>query len=124
MARAERAAGAGGLAGGGTASASVSAIGTAPPVREPDHTAAHLFNPPPAYPPLSHRRGEQGEVVVRVLVDPAGRARDGHLLASSGFPRLDEAGVQAALSWRYVPGSRDGQPVEMWVRVPVQFRLR
>jgi protein TonB len=75
------------------------------------------------YPPLSRRLGEEGRVVLRVLVDPQGRPA--HLLVaeSSGYPRLDEAASRAARAARFRPYTENGQPQTVWVLLPFVFNL-
>ena len=93
----------------------------APKVELPISDADYLHNPPPPWPRLSERLGERGVVTVRVLIGTDGRAKKAELGKSSGYPRLDDASVKAALSWRYVPGKRGGVPEEMWVNVPIRW---
>jgi len=88
----------------------------------PSSMADYLSNPPPTYPPMSLRLNEQGKVVVRVLIGRNGRALDGRIAQSSGFDRLDQAALRAVMSWRYVPGTVDGQAQDMWFDVPVNFK--
>ena len=95
-----------------------------PPLREPQYQSASLRNPAPSYPPLSRRFGEQGEVMLRVLVSPAGEALQVELLASSGHRRLDEAARKMVAKWRFIPAQRGQEKVQAWVRVPVVFQLR
>ncbi|MEO8443459.1 MAG: TonB family protein, partial [Gammaproteobacteria bacterium] len=45
----------------------------------------------PEYPPTSRRLGEEGSVVLQVLIAADGSVKDGKVQTSSGFPRLDEA---------------------------------
>jgi protein TonB len=90
-------------------------------VELPISDADYLHNPPPEWPRMSQRLGEKGLVVVRVLIGTDGRARSAQVKQSSGFTRLDEASVTAALGWRYVPGKRGGVPEEMWVNVPIRW---
>lgn len=94
-----------------------------PAVQLPSSTADYLNNPAPAYPPLSRRLGEQGRVVVRVLIDANGAASKAEVRTSSGFERLDQAALQTVLKWRYVPGKRAGVPEAMWFNVPINFVL-
>ena len=78
----------------------------------------------PDYPPTSRRLGEEGSVVVQVLVGPDGTVSDGKIQTSSGFPRLDEAALKHALrAWRFTPGTEDGKPVSVWNSVKVTFRI-
>lgn len=89
----------------------------------PSSDAAYLNNPKPSYPALSRRLGEQGKVVVRVLIGVDGRAQQAEIRTSSGYVRLDQAALATVRSWRYVPGTRNGIPEAMWFNVPVNFVL-
>ncbi len=96
----------------------------APPrVELPSTDADYLQNPKPVYPPVSKRLGEQGKVIVRVLIGPDGLAQRAELRQSSGFDRLDQAALSTVLKWRYVPGKRGGVPEAMWFNVPINFVL-
>lgn len=92
-------------------------------VELPSSKADYLHNPPPDYPRMSKRLGEQGRVVVKVLIGEDGLAQKVELLTSSGFERLDKSAMEAAMRWRYVPGKRGGVPEAMWYQVPIQFTL-
>lgn len=95
----------------------------APAVTAPRFEADYLDNPPPAYPRLSRRLREEGEVELRVRVDAAGRAVTVELARSSGSARLDQAALHAVRNWRFEPARRGRQAVEAWVRVPILFKL-
>jgi protein TonB len=95
-----------------------------PEITLPSQTAAYLNNPKPAYPPISMRMGEQGRVVVRVLIDDQGVPLQAQLEMSSGHARLDQAAMSAVMSWRFVPGRKGGQPQTMWFSVPITFDLK
>jgi len=105
----------------------VAATPAAPPaparVELPSSAAAYLNNPKPAYPALSKRLGEQGKVVVRVLIGIDGRAQQAEIRNSSGYDRLDQAALATVRQWRYVPGTRNGVPEAMWFNVPINFIL-
>jgi periplasmic protein TonB len=92
-------------------------------VSPPIFNAAYLDNPQPRYPPLSRRIGEQGRVILRVLVTPAGNAQQIEVRDSSGHARLDDAAREAVRQWKFVPAKRGEQPVAAWVLIPVSFRL-
>ena len=94
-----------------------------PAVQLPSSNADYLQNPKPAYPPLSKRLGEQGKVVVRVLIGADGTPQKAELRQSSGFERLDQAALNTVLKWRYVPGKRGGVAEDMWFNVPINFVL-
>ncbi|MGX5651065.1 MAG: energy transducer TonB [Hydrogenophaga sp. SCN 70-13] len=95
----------------------------APVVTLPSSQADYLSNPKPAYPSLSKRMGEQGRVLVRAFVDTKGMPSRVEVARSSGFERLDKTAVDTVLRWRFVPGKRGGEPVAMWVEVPIVFEL-
>ena len=113
------------FAGGEAGNASGSAAGSAAAKLErPSSNADFLRNPQPDYPRLSRQRGEQGRVVVNVLIGVDGNAQKAELITSSGFERLDRAALDTVRGWRYVPGKRGGVPEAMWYAVPIQFVLQ
>ena len=89
----------------------------------PSSDADYLQNAKPAYPPISKRVGEQGKVVVHVLIGTDGSAQKAEIRQSSGFERLDQAALDTVLRWRYVPGKRGGVAEAMWFNVPINFVL-
>lgn len=94
-----------------------------PRIELPSSNADYLNNPPPPYPALSRRLGEQGSVVVRVFIDTQGAATRAEIRRSSGYERLDQTALQTVQRWRYVPGRRNGVPEAMWFNVPINFVL-
>jgi protein TonB len=90
-------------------------------VELPSSEAQYLHNPKPTYPRASRQRGEQGRVVVNVLIGTDGTAQQAEIKVSSGFERLDLAALRTAKAWRYVPGKRSGVPEAMWYAVPLNF---
>ncbi|MBL8863640.1 MAG: energy transducer TonB [Planctomycetes bacterium] len=57
----------------------------------------------PHYPAISRRLGEEGSVVVAVQVRQDGEVVGVVIATSSGVPRLDEAVLAAARTWRFLP---------------------
>ncbi len=96
----------------------------APPVIPPNFNADYLDNPPPAYPAFSRRVGEQGKVMLRVLVNAKGTADKVELRSSSGSTRLDDAAIDSVKRWRFVPARQGDQPVPAWVLIPITFSLK
>ena len=92
-------------------------------IEMPSSDAAYLNNPKPAYPAISKRMGEQGKVVLRVLIGADGLPQKVEISQSSGFDRLDRQAQEAVMRWRFVPGKRNGVPEAMWNLVPVNFVL-
>jgi protein TonB len=92
-------------------------------IEPPRFAAAYLQNPAPEYPQLSRRMGEQGRVLLRVLVSSSGLADRVQIETSSGSNKLDEAALKAVEKWNFVPAKRSNQPVSAYVLVPVKFSL-
>ena len=91
----------------------------------PVHEATPLYrqNPVPEYPMIARKRGFQGTVILEVLVDRQGRVADLRLSSSSGHPVLDQAALTSVKTWLFDPGTRGREKIDMWVKVPVRFRL-
>lgn len=83
----------------------------------------YIQAPQPVYPPMSKRMGEQGKVILRVLVSETGKPGDVQIQTSSGSARLDEAGRQAAMRAVFKPHLEDGRAVAVYVIVPLNFQL-
>ncbi|MDR2214561.1 MAG: energy transducer TonB [Nevskiaceae bacterium] len=71
------------------------------------------------YPPTSSRLGEEGLVKVKICVGTNGRVSSAEVAESSGFPRLDDAGVKVAKLYRFNPVTR-----EVCNTLPVRFELK
>lgn len=93
------------------------------PISPPVFNAAYLRNPPPSYPLVARRNGEQGTVTLKVHVTREGAAASVAIEKTSGSAHLDDAALETVRTWRFVPARQGGQPVEAWVLVPVAFRL-
>lgn len=93
------------------------------PVTAARFDADYLHNPKPVYPAASRRLGEQGKVILRVLVGADGTAEKVELRTTSGFARLDASAQDAVNRWRFVPARRGDQPIAAWVLVPIAFNL-
>jgi len=77
----------------------------------------------PAYPEEARKAGVEGKAIVEVTVGADGVMRRCSLVVSSGNAQLDEAALQVVHVSKFAPGTKDGKPVEMKVRVPFQFKL-
>ncbi len=84
----------------------------------------YLVPPNPIYPARARKAGEQGTVMVRVLVDVAGRPSQVSLQTSSGHPSLDESAVSAVRQAQFRPYAEAGIAQAVWVLVPINFVLR
>jgi protein TonB len=95
-----------------------------PPVIPPRVDASQLNNPIPPYPSISRRLGEEGKVLLDVDILADGSVGEVKIKTSSGYPRLDQAALEAVKHWHYVPASRGGQPISYWYVQPIVFSLR
>ena len=95
----------------------------APRIEQPSSNAAYLNNPAPGYPSISRRMGEEGKVVLRVLISADGKPEKIEIQKSSGYDRLDRHAQDTVQRWRFVPGKRNGVPEAMWNLVPINFVL-
>ena len=66
---------------------------------------------------------QEGVVLLRALIDEQGAARQITLQASSGYPLLDKAALQAVEEWQFMPETVNGRAVAVWVEVPVRFKI-
>ena len=96
---------------------------TAPVSVQPRIDLAHSSQPD--YPPQSRRLGEQGSLVLQVMVDASGRVTDSKLVQSSGSDRLDQAALQGVkTNYRFFPGTIDGKPQPMWFTFKFTWKLQ
>ena len=75
----------------------------------------------PVYPETARRLEIQGSVVLKAVIDKAGRINS--LQPISGPPELIPAAVGAVQQWRYKPYLVNGEPVEVQTEITVNFRL-
>ncbi len=91
------------------------------------YTAAHVdstqANSEPVYPDSARAAGEEGAILVDVLVHSSGRPGSYRVSQSSGYGDLDAAAVQTVLNWKYVPAMRDGDAVTDWATVRIVYKL-
>lgn len=92
-------------------------------IEPPRFGVSYLSNPAPEYPSMSRRLGEEGRVLMKVLVSAEGAAADVQIETSSGSSRLDRAAVNAVKQWRFIPAKKNNQPLSAYVLVPISFAL-
>lgn len=78
----------------------------------------------PAYPKQSVRLGEQGKTVLLVELNELGHVTNAEVKSKSGFPRLDEAAINAVKTWRCSPAKRNGVAVRSVALQPFNFTLK
>ena len=88
---------------------------------DPDKGA--LCNKSPVYPAMSKRNGEEGTVLLRVLVTSEGRVGEIEVIQSTGFKRLDEAAIAEVKNWKFNLASTKQISATEWISIPVSFHM-
>jgi len=66
--------------------------------------------------------GLSGRVQLECIIGSDGKTRDFKALRSLGMG-LDETAIQAASAWLFRPGTKDGQPVNTYATLDINFHL-
>jgi periplasmic protein TonB len=79
---------------------------------------------PLRFPAQARAQRMHGTVLLRVLVDEAGKPLQVTVEQGSGYAVLDRSARDQVLAgWRFQPAMVNGQAVRAWARVPVSFQL-
>jgi protein TonB len=78
----------------------------------------------PVYPEDARKAGAEGTVLLSLVVTKKGVPKDVTLAEGvEGWPSLGKAALKAVKKWRFEPGTKDGKPVDMEIKIPVKFKL-
>ena len=106
----------------------------AAPAAEPEATAGaeirplQLVNPSlisrpaPRYPMAALRHGRGATVTLRVLVGADGNVQEVERVGGKAGMGFDRAAEDAARASTWKPGTRDGEPTEMWAELRFEFK--
>jgi TonB family protein len=83
---------------------------------------AVIFKVDPEYSEEARKAKYSGTVTLAVVVDAEGKARDIHVIKSLGMG-LDEKAIEAVEKWKFKPGMKGGQAVNVRATIEVNFRL-
>jgi TonB family protein len=75
----------------------------------------------PQYPDSARANGIQGTVIVNALVCRSGNVLDTWIAHS--IPALDDATAEAVRQWIFKPAEVAGEPIAVWVTIPIRFTL-
>jgi TonB family protein len=76
------------------------------------------------YPEIARRAGIEGTVIVHAQIGVNGEVVNTRILKSLGENNgCDEAAVAAIKAVKWQPAKAKGQPVSVWVSIPVKFKL-
>ncbi len=79
-----------------------------------------VFKVDPAYSEQARKAKHEGTVVLNLVVQRDGLVRNVRVVQSLG---LDEKAIEAVQKWRFRPGMKSGEPVDVAAIVEVTFRL-
>lgn len=75
------------------------------------------------YPVKAQEQGIQGRVIVKFVVEKDGSIGETKI-GKSLSPECDKAAIDAVKKLkRFTPGKQNGEPVRVWYRIPVNFRI-
>ena len=77
----------------------------------------------PLYPAGAKRRGIQGLVIVKIVVDKTGKVQNPVVMEATPEGIFEESAVRAVRRWRFIPAIKDKHPVDVYVVVPLKFEL-
>ena len=75
----------------------------------------------PKFPFAAQELGIEGIVYVEVKVGADGTVQDAYII--KGHRLLRDEALKAVWQWRFDPAKRHGEPVAVWVQVPVHFAI-
>jgi TonB family protein len=81
-----------------------------------------LFKVEPEYSEEARSAKLQGTVLLKLVVDTDGLAKNIQVLKSQGMG-LDEQAVIAITQWKFKPGTKDGAPIPVLAQIEINFKL-
>lgn len=94
----------------------------APDSIQPDESPVLLAIAPPRYPDVALEARSEGTVHVKVLIGKTGRTEEVRIVRG-GILLLNDAAMAAARTARWRPARKGGEPVRVWVVLPIRFSL-
>lgn len=86
----------------------------------PDSTKLEPLKTPHAvYPLAATQKGIQGQVMLKIVISETGDVESAE--AISGDPLLTDAAVDAVKKWKFKPFIKNGRPVKVSTKVPMNF---
>ncbi len=93
----------------------------APEVTNPQEVQRALQE---SYPRALRDAGIGGRTILHLWIDEEGRVAEALVADSSGHPELDAAAQRVARVFRFTPARNQGEPVAVWVMIPIEFASR
>lgn len=86
------------------------------------HAPVLTYAPHPQYTEAARKAKLSGNVIVALLVDPAGEPQNVRVVRGLGN-ELDEKAVEAVQRYKFKPATRNGEPVPANLKVEVNFQI-
>ncbi|MHC4550256.1 MAG: energy transducer TonB [Planctomycetota bacterium] len=77
----------------------------------------------PVYPASARRRGLEGRVTVKLLINEQGHAKKVEVIEVKGYAGFREAVLSVVDHWRFTPPRHRGRRVRVWAVKTIRFRL-
>jgi TonB family protein len=77
----------------------------------------------PAYPEQARRLRISGIVILECTIDKSGVVRDGRVLKGLPPPTMAYAALEAVRQWTFKPATIDGEPVNVFFNLTINFKL-
>ncbi len=90
---------------------------------EVDQVPMAIFQVQPDYPYHAKRQGTEGIVSIRFLVTREGTVSSFSVLKATPEGIFDEAARRSVLRWKFRPGLKNGEAVNTWVEMDIEFEL-
>jgi TonB family protein len=81
-----------------------------------------LFTPDPEYSDKARKKKCRGTVILETVVGTDGNPHDIRVTQPLGCGLSDQA-IRALQKWKFQPGTRDGQPVPVLLKIEMDFRI-
>jgi len=101
-----------------------------PPARPKTLGSEDVDEPPrdlairsPVYPSFARRRGLEGDVTVKLLIDEEGHVKQVEVIEVKGHAGFRQAVLKVAKLWRFTPPRHQGRRVRVWAVKTVHFDL-
>ena len=92
------------------------------PIKDLDKHPRPLAIPTPVYPRSLEKQGIQGTAEIYMIIDERGMVESARV-SSATRPEFGEAAINAVLSWRFEPMTRQGKPTKVALAEVFPFRL-
>ncbi len=89
-----------------------------------DQPARPIHNPAPSFPARARARGQEGFVILRLLISDEGAVKKAQVEQAEPEGIFEESALEAVRSWRFEPATYQGQPVQQLVLQKLNFTLK